>query len=262
MTPIGTFTTASIHPQDAPRQAVLARDSIGTVELLPGRNFEQALRDLAGFDRLWLVFLFHHNQHWRPTTQPPGWPHRVGVFASRAPYRPNPIGLSCVRLVAIDGLRITVAEHDLLDGTPILDIKPYIPYADAFPDARAGWVDERHLPTHEIRHTSEALARLQWLELHHVHLRPFISAQLRDTPTDGSRKRITKAPSPGSDSGGFVIAWRTWRIVYHVDRDAMIVTILTIHSGYSAAERSSPGDDPYHDKLLHAAFTARFPSDT
>ena len=123
--PIGRYRAEAGRKYDVPRQGYLNAGRPGVVELEAGRGFEQALRDLAGFERLWLVFHFHRNSGWRPTVSPPVPPRdgrRVGVFASRSPYRPNPIGLTCVRLLAVDGLRLTVDEADLVDGTPILGL--------------------------------------------------------------------------------------------------------------------------------------------
>ena len=145
-TPIGTFYGDAVYKYDAPRQGRLFAGHPGRIELNAGQNFEMALRDLEGFERIWVIFQFHENEGWRPTTRPPVPPKgkdRVGTFASRSPYRPNPIGLSCVRLLKIDGLTLYVDEADLLNGTPVLDIKPYIPMADAFSDAKAGWVEEQ-----------------------------------------------------------------------------------------------------------------------
>ena len=142
--PIGVFRGGAAYKYEAPRQGVFAGGA-GRVELAPGRNFETALRGLEGFERIWLVFVFDRNAGaWRPTTRPPvpvPGLDRVGTFASRAPYRPNPIGLSCVRLAGVRGRILDVEEADLLDGTPILDVKPYVPAADAFPEARAGWLE-------------------------------------------------------------------------------------------------------------------------
>jgi tRNA (adenine37-N6)-methyltransferase len=114
-----------------------------TIELLPGRNFEQALKDLAGFERIWVIAWLHLNENWQPTVIPPRGPKvRRGLFATRSPHRPNPIAISALKLVRIEGLTLHVHGIDLLDGTPVLDIKPYVPYADAFPDAREGWLEE------------------------------------------------------------------------------------------------------------------------
>ena len=120
--PIGTFHCTARYPYDAARQSPIAESNGGCVLLEIGHNHEQALQDLEGFSHIWLIYVFHHNPNWRPMVQPPRASRKVGVFASRAPYRPNPIGLSCVELISIQGLCVNVGPHDLLDGTPILDI--------------------------------------------------------------------------------------------------------------------------------------------
>jgi tRNA-Thr(GGU) m(6)t(6)A37 methyltransferase TsaA len=108
------------------------------------RNRE-ALRGLDGFGRIWLIWGFSANKpakgEWQPTVRPPrlGGNVALGVWATRSPYRPNPLGLSCVELEQIDGLELVVKGADLMDGTPIYDIKPYVPYADAFPDSSGGF---------------------------------------------------------------------------------------------------------------------------
>ncbi len=138
----------------APRQASVTdetRDGVlaeGAIELLPDIPAE-ALDDLAGFDLVWAIYVLHLNlvdagapTPYRAHVRPPRDPSRArGLFATRAPHRPNPIGLSALRVRGIEGRIVRVAGLDLLDGTPILDLKPYVPYADAFPDARAGWLD-------------------------------------------------------------------------------------------------------------------------
>ncbi|HEY8682294.1 MAG TPA: tRNA (N6-threonylcarbamoyladenosine(37)-N6)-methyltransferase TrmO [Rhodanobacter sp.] len=101
-----------------------------------------AFRDLAGFERIWLIFMFHRSEGWKPEVRPPRGGGKRSVLATRSPHRPNAIGLSAVELVGVEGHALRVRGIDLLDGTPILDIKPYVPYADAFADSRAGWIDE------------------------------------------------------------------------------------------------------------------------
>jgi tRNA-Thr(GGU) m(6)t(6)A37 methyltransferase TsaA len=114
----------------------------GTIELLPHIPLE-ALRGLEGFDYVWAIYVLHMNEGWSALVRPPRGPKvKRGVLATRSPHRPCPIGLSALRLVAVEGRSLRVRGLDLLDGTPVLDLKPYVPYADAFPDARAGWVDE------------------------------------------------------------------------------------------------------------------------
>ncbi|GEM_PF-247069 len=146
--PIGIVRTPYARRIDAPHQpTVVAGTETGapaeaTLELdasLP----ETLLRDLAGFERIWLIFVFHESQGWAPLVQPPRGPRgKRGVLATRSPHRPNAIGLSCVELVAVEGRTLRLRGVDLLDGTPVLDLKPYVPYADAFPEARAGWIDQ------------------------------------------------------------------------------------------------------------------------
>jgi len=130
-----------------PRQPGLVPSARARVEFLPEFASPEAVRDLAGFSHLWLIFLFHqtYGQGWTPTVRPPrlGGNRRVGVFACRSPFRPNPIGLSAVKLLSIDDkegkVALEVQGADLIDGTPILDIKPYLPYTDAIPAAIGGF---------------------------------------------------------------------------------------------------------------------------
>lgn len=137
--PIGYVRTRSHKKYDAPRQPG-ALGSEGRVVLYPGHNYEQALEDLDGFEKIWLVFVFDRNTNWKPKVLPPhGSTKKRGVFATRSPHRPNPIGLSLVDLVSIKGRTLEIANLDLLDRTPILDIKPYLPGIEAFPNARSGW---------------------------------------------------------------------------------------------------------------------------
>src|SRR5436190_569902 len=124
------------------RQPNTAQAAPGTVELFSGRDFEHALEDLTTFRYIWLIFWFDQSEGWRPKVLPPRSEKRRGVFATRSPHRPNPLGMSLVELTGIDGLVLSVKGLDLLEGTPVLDIKPYIPYADSRPDAGHGWLDE------------------------------------------------------------------------------------------------------------------------
>lgn len=101
-----------------------------------------AFRDLQGFERIWLIFAFHRSQGWKAEVKPPRRGGKRSVLATRSPHRPNAIGLSAVELLGIEGHALRVRGLDLLDGTPILDIKPYVPYADSFPGSRAGWIDD------------------------------------------------------------------------------------------------------------------------
>ncbi|WP_369282436.1 tRNA (N6-threonylcarbamoyladenosine(37)-N6)-methyltransferase TrmO [Oscillibacter sp. GMB15532] len=131
-----------------PRQSGLVEELESRVVFLPEYRNPDALRGLEGFSHLWLIWQFSEavREGWSPTVRPPrlGGNARMGVFATRSPFRPNPIGLSCVKLLGIeesgaDGFVLRVAGADLMDGTPILDIKPYLPYVDAHPEATGGF---------------------------------------------------------------------------------------------------------------------------
>jgi tRNA-Thr(GGU) m(6)t(6)A37 methyltransferase TsaA len=137
--PIGVVRSPYRYVHDAPRQGGPGRGERAVVELR--RGMQNCLKDLAGFERVWIVFVFSFARGWRQQVVPPRDVVKRGVFATRAPHRPNPIGITAARVVGVRGRTITIDEHDLLDGTPVLDVKPYVPYCDAHPGARAGWVD-------------------------------------------------------------------------------------------------------------------------
>jgi len=130
----------------APRQSGLVDELHGEIEFLPQFYSPEAFRGLDGFERLWLIWGFHLNEQSSSlTVRPPrlGGNERLGVYATRSPFRPNPLGLSCVKILSINESKgiIEVSGADLVDGTPIYDVKPYIPYTDAHPNASAGFVD-------------------------------------------------------------------------------------------------------------------------
>jgi tRNA-Thr(GGU) m(6)t(6)A37 methyltransferase TsaA len=138
---VGWARTPWRRREDAPHQPSAASDTPGVVEILP--EFRAALADVVTFDRLWLVFLFRRSRGFAPTVKPPRGGPKRGVLATRAPNRPSPIGLSAVALTGVDAAagQVHVRGIDLLDDTPILDIKPYLPFTDAWPDAGHGWLE-------------------------------------------------------------------------------------------------------------------------
>ena len=150
--PIAYIRTAFQEKFGVPRQSGLARNLQGTIIFKKEYRNPDALRWLDGFSHLWLIWEFSANRRaegeWQPTVRPPrlGGNSHMGVFATRSPFRPNPLGLSCVKIAGIDldtseGPVIHVTGADLMDGTPIYDIKPYVRYADARPEAVCGYVD-------------------------------------------------------------------------------------------------------------------------
>ena len=137
--PIGFVRTLKHRKFDAPHQPDAASAETNRVELLP--EYEPALDSLASFDRIWLLWWFHRNATWRSRVLPPRGPaRRRGLFATRSPHRPNPLGLTAVPLLAVEGRTLVVGPLDLVDGTPIFDVKPYLARVDAFPEASMGWI--------------------------------------------------------------------------------------------------------------------------
>ncbi len=136
---IGIIKTSLKSSQGAPIQPASSNVS-GIVQI--DEKYADALQDLDGFERIWLIFWCHKSKPVQMQVVPymDNAPH--GVFATRAPSRPNPIGISCVKLDRIDGLVLHVSDVDILDGTPLLDIKPYVPQFDVYPTERNGWLDQ------------------------------------------------------------------------------------------------------------------------
>ena len=165
--PVATFHSPLPEKFGLPRQAGLAESLRGTVLLEPAFRTPEALRGLDGFDYLWLIWGFHLNKETASeglTVRPPrlGGNERVGVFASRSPYRPNPLGLSSVRIERVDAAagEIHVLGADLADGTPIYDIKPYVEYADSHRGVRSGFVDDKAWKPLEVRLPRETFHNL------------------------------------------------------------------------------------------------------
>lgn len=252
--PIGFLRTGLATRVDAPRQPRAAEGLPGRIELLPGRHFEHALEDLGGWDRIWVIYWFHLNAGWRPKVLPPrSAGGRKGVFATRAPHRPNPLGLSAVRLERIDGLTLFVRDVDMVDGTPVLDIKPYVPYTDAHPAARSGWLDASAgaatadpLPPWEVTFSPLAAAQAQWVEARTgLDLPARIATTLALGPQPHPYRRIRREGSGGR------LAIRDWRARFRVDGRRIEVESLV--SGYR------PGQLAQDETLgVHRDFVARF----
>ncbi|MBX3184041.1 MAG: tRNA (N6-threonylcarbamoyladenosine(37)-N6)-methyltransferase TrmO [Polyangiaceae bacterium] len=138
--PIGIARTPYQSKAEAPRQAPLASGEAQIV-LLPRSGFEHALEDLTAWSHLWVLAWLDRAGGFAPKVRPPRSQTKRGVLATRSPHRPNPIGLSAVRLLQVRGLTLTVSSLDLIDGTPILDLKPYVPYSDCIPEANSGWLE-------------------------------------------------------------------------------------------------------------------------
>ena len=215
--PVGRVHSPFRDKFGIPRQGGLVPAARGHIELLPPCDDPRTVDGLADFSHLWVVFLFHATRAagWRPQVRPPrlGGNRRVGVFASRSPFRPNPLGLSLLRLEGIDArpgdVRLRVSGLDLLDGTPVLDIKPYLPWSDAVPDARAGFAPEAPPPALQVHFTPRAEADLRRHQPACASdLRALITQLLQQDPRPAYRRGRPDAHRYGLRLYHFDLQWR------------------------------------------------------
>lgn len=169
MKAVATIYTDFSEKFGIPRQGALARESEGVVVFEPEFRIADALRGIEKYSHLWLLWEFSENvsAQWSPTVRPPrlGGNERVGVFATRSPFRPNPIGLTAVKLLSVEktsdkGMVLLVSGVDLMNQTPIYDIKPYLPYADSIPDASLGFAGEHLMDYLQVVCSDEILERI------------------------------------------------------------------------------------------------------
>lgn len=179
-----------------PRQPGLVKSASGELHLLPPWHQPDAVRGLDGFSHLWVLFVFHQtmDKAASPTVRPPrlGGNARMGVFATRSTFRPNPIGMSLVELNGIeyrkDRIVLKLGGLDLVDGTPVIDVKPYLPFAEALPDARAGFAPQAPDASVKVNFTPEVAQQLASLAPHYPHIRDFIVDVLAQDPRPAYRK--------------------------------------------------------------------------
>ena len=239
--PIGYLRNALATKVEAARQPRAAAGTPARIELLPGRNFEHALEDLAHWELIWVIFWFHLNTGWRPKVLPPrSTTGRKGVFSTRSPHRPNPIGISVVRLDRIEDLTLYVRDADMLDGTPVLDIKPYIAYTDAHLDAGTGWLQQAQPsdPLHAYVVLFDALAGAQaaWIEAHTgLEIRERIESTLSLGPEPHPYRRIRRL------GDGMQLAVKEWRVRFTVVERT--VRVLAIGSGFRDSQIAAADAD-------------------
>jgi len=205
---IGHVSTCYGEKFGVPRQSGIVEQAWGELVFTPEFRNADAVRGLEGFSHVWVVFVFHQavRDDWKSTVRPPrlGGNERIGVFASRSPFRPNPIGLSVVKLDKIDhdhpdGPVLHLSGVDLVDGTPVLDIKPYIPYADSLPDATRGYVTgaPEQLPVQWVQD-------IQGVE---AEMRSLIEATLAADPRP-AYQRDEEGREYGCAISGYNVRWR------------------------------------------------------
>lgn len=198
-----------------PRQPGIVTSAKGQIELLPPYNDEHAIRDLEQFSHLWVLFVFHGTQEqgWKPLVRPPrlGGNVKTGVFSTRSTFRPNPIGMSAVALEGIkrEGQKviIEIAGMDLLDGTPVVDIKPYIPYSDSLPGAHAGYAADKPTARMPVEFSAEAEPALQELNTTYPHIKEFIADVLAQDPRPAYRNACTEKRQYGVRLYDINVVW-------------------------------------------------------
>jgi tRNA-Thr(GGU) m(6)t(6)A37 methyltransferase TsaA len=247
---------------EAARQPRAAVGAPARIELLPGRNLEHALEDLASWELIWVIFWFHLNPRWRPKVLPPrSTTGRKGVLSTRSPHRPNPLGLSVVRLVRIEGLSVHIRDADMLDGTPVLDLKPYIAYTDAHPEAGNGWLEDAArsdmhsqpqdpVSAYAVRFESPAMEQAEWIESHTgLALRERIQSTLALGPAPHPYRRIR------SFDDWMQLSVKEWRVRFTVT--GREVRVLEIQSGFRASQITRAGTDGILQR--HREFLERWP---
>jgi tRNA-Thr(GGU) m(6)t(6)A37 methyltransferase TsaA len=258
--PIGFLRTRQQVKFQAGHQPAAAAEEVNELELLAGCRYEQALEDLAGVERVWLLWWFHRNDHWRPRVLPPrGAAQRRGVFATRSPHRPNPLGLTAVPLLAVDGRRLWLGPCDLIDGTPVFDVKPYVAGYDAFPQARAGWIDDmeaelRAPPRFVVQLAAAACAHADWLrQTWQIDFTPRLRELLARDPAPHRTRRIRRRSATE-----FEIGCGAWRAVFSVAQD--VVSVLALEAAYPMKFLLRADYLNVPDRAAQLAFLARWPA--
>jgi tRNA-Thr(GGU) m(6)t(6)A37 methyltransferase TsaA len=238
--PIGIVRTSLATKVEAARQPRAAQGARACIELFPGRNFEHALEDLSRWKLIWVIFWFHHNPGWRPKVLPPrSTSGRKGVFSTRSPHRPNPIGISVVRLEKVEGLNVYVLDADILDGTPVLDIKPYVAYTDSHPDAGNGWLDDQPadpVSAYDVSFMPLAIEQASWIETRTgLAIEERIRSTLALGPEPHPYRRIRRLDD------GMQLAVKEWRI--HFSVEGREIQVNAIVSGFRESQLASESDD-------------------
>lgn len=252
--PIGYVECPQRYRYEAPRQGVFASNE-GIIRLEPDLQLDTAVRDLAGFDRIWVIYCFHLNVNWRPLVRPPvgSANKRIGVLSTRSPHRPNPIGMSCVELTEIDGLIIKIKNFDMLDRTPVLDIKPYIPQADSFPDSQTGWL-KPEIEEYKLNFSDLFVKKSEWIkERCNLDMINFSRTQLAIDPLNEERKRLKQC-----GENEYTIGCRTWKLHFFIKPEEKELELFDISSSYSLDDLAEGAQDKYQDKDIHKTFLKTF----
>jgi tRNA-Thr(GGU) m(6)t(6)A37 methyltransferase TsaA len=237
--PIGFIQSDFKEKFGVPRQSLMIPEARAVLKLKPDSAYFTALNHLESFSHVWVVFVFHqaNDREWTPTIRPPriGAPNRVGVFASRSPHRPNPIGISAVKLDRIDleakgGIEIHLSGIDLLDGTPVLDLKPYIPYADSITDANAGWA-EGEIPKYPVTYSPEAMEAIRSSLADHPHLQGLLTQTLELDPRPTGQRESMPIADEKNEGRTFRFRIMSFDVHWIIRQKGIFVErLLVIHS--------------------------------
>lgn len=251
MQPIGVVRSPFVQEREDRPRGREQPPVVGTIEL--DRALAHAVGDLERFQHVWVLAWMDRAPRFRLDDVHTS---ARGVFATRSPFRPNPIALSVMELLKVEGAVLHVRGVDLLDGTPVLDVKPYLPSVDALPRSRVtvtrqetsdGRSDETS--DFEVRIGRRAAAQLAWLEQRGTRLEPAFRSILEVSPFPHPYRRIAH---DRTRPGGFVVAIDAWRVAFHLDRnDERVVHVTEVRSGYRPLELAS---HPLHRALMKASF--------
>ena len=245
--PIGIFKGTHKNKASVPRQGALSQQH-GVIEFENGFDSKLAMRGLEKMSHLWLIFSFHKAESKpKPLVRPPRNPDiQVGVWATRSPYRPNSLGLTLAKIESVEGKKLFLSQVDLLDGTPIFDIKPYVTESDFVKKPSLGWIDE--IENWKYSLSPEAQTQALFLKENGLlEIDDVIESQFGTKPLQPKRKRIK------TNGKNYILAYRTWRFLFKVSIAKKHSQILKIFSGYSDDELKD-SMDPYQDKTLHREF--------
>lgn len=259
MTPIGYLRTEQRLKFQARHQPAEGESETSVLELIEGKGYDLGLRDLEGFERIWLIWWFHKNASWRPLVLPPRGPsQRRGVFATRSPHRPNALGMTPVQLLGIEGHRLILGPCDLVDGTPVFDVKPYLPAYDAFPEAKAGWIEavdatEDGPGRFAVEFAALAETQAAWLlTTWKIDFRERLVELLSRDPTPHRTRRIVRRGSERLEIG-----CGAWLAYFAVKGD--VVTLLEFAPSYKPGFLARKDWFNVPDREAQLAFLTKWP---
>jgi len=235
---IGSIQTCFNEKFGVPRQSLMVESARGVIRLDPEFSHPDAFLHMEEFSHLWVVYLFHKNQNenhphkWTNTITPPriDAPNKVGVYASRSPHRPNPIGLSVVKLEKINlingRIELEVSGVDILDGSPVLDIKPYVPYADSVLVASSGWI-KNEIVRYPVKYSDQAVQILLKSVVDHpaLNVKKLITEMLEWDPRPRSQREQNPIESESSVGKRFAFRLLNYDVHWVIEQNATIQVV-------------------------------------